>query len=259
MYGIFISKQVVNRGTLQFQGYLKKAISEAYANEGNVEMAAKWSADLPIALKMADLKNKSRTMAEEGKDLQTAKKMSAEATMYAKRQYENPTEKKDESMSTRTWKRELENTYATYADTYAFILYQLEEYNDGLPFAKAAATIAKFLNAEYNERYAMYLQKVVPNTNAKNILEEMVVAGSASAKTKNGLKDFYKKEKNTENGFDTYVVALEEKVNKKNKLQIAKTIIKKPSPKFNLKDWNGKEVSLENLKGKIVVIDFWAT
>ena len=28
---------------------------------------------------------------------------------------------------------------------------------------------------------------------------------------------------------------------------------------FNLKDWNGKEVSLESLKGKIVVIDFWAT
>lgn len=259
MYDILISKQLANRGNLQFQGFLKKAISEAYANEGNAEMAAKWSADVPTAIKMSDLNSKSWKIAEEGKNLQTAKKMSAEATMYAKRQYENPTEKKDESMSTRTWKREQENTYATYADTYAFILYQLEEYNDGLPFAKAAATIAKFLNAEYNERYAMYLQKVVPNTNAKNILEEMVIAGSATSKTKNALKDFYKKEKNTENGFDTYIIELEGKVKKENRLIIAKTIIKKPSPKFNLKDWKGKEVSLESLKGKIVVIDFWAT
>jgi thiol-disulfide isomerase/thioredoxin len=26
-----------------------------------------------------------------------------------------------------------------------------------------------------------------------------------------------------------------------------------------LKDWDGKEVSLESLKGKIVIVDFWAT
>jgi thiol-disulfide isomerase/thioredoxin len=36
-------------------------------------------------------------------------------------------------------------------------------------------------------------------------------------------------------------------------------MINNPSPKFALKDWDGKEVSLESLKGKVVVVDFWAT
>ena len=259
MYNIFVSKQIANRGNLEFQNFLKKSISEAYTNEGNVEMAEKWSSDLPMAMKMSDLNSKSWKMAEAGKDLEAAKKMSAEATMYAKQQYEKPTKNENESISSRTWIREVESTYALYADTYAFILYQLEEYVNGLPFAKAAATIAKFQNAAYNERYAMYLQKSTSNTNAKNILEKMIVTESATAKIKNALKDLYKKELKTETGFDAYIVGLEGKVKTENRLQIAKTIIKKPSPKFNLKDWNGKEVSLESLKGKIVVIDFWAT
>src|SRR5205085_2203351 len=35
--------------------------------------------------------------------------------------------------------------------------------------------------------------------------------------------------------------------------------IGKPAPKLVLKDLNGKTVSLDQLKGKVVVVDFWAT
>jgi thiol-disulfide isomerase/thioredoxin len=32
-----------------------------------------------------------------------------------------------------------------------------------------------------------------------------------------------------------------------------------PAPKFNLKDLDGNDISLASLKGKVVVVDFWAT
>src|SRR5258708_2095821 len=35
--------------------------------------------------------------------------------------------------------------------------------------------------------------------------------------------------------------------------------IGKPAPKLLLKDLNGKTVSLDQLKSKVVVVDFWAT
>lgn len=35
--------------------------------------------------------------------------------------------------------------------------------------------------------------------------------------------------------------------------------IGQPAPEFRLKDISGKEVSLSSLKGKVVVLDFWAT
>ena len=259
LYDALIGRQLPIERNLQFQASVRKVISDSYKTEGNEVMAAKWSEGLPLTLKMADLNNKSWAMALEGKDLQTAKQMSAEATLYAKKQFENPTEKKYSDVTNRTWKQELGNNYAMYADTYAYILYKLGEYTEGLPYAKAAATFTKFQNAAYNERYALFLQKTGTIANSKKVLEEMTGLGSTTETTKNILKELYKKEKKTENGFDAYIVALEGKVKEEKKLGIANSMIKKPAPKFALKDWEGKEVTLESLKGKIIVVDFWAT
>jgi peroxiredoxin len=41
--------------------------------------------------------------------------------------------------------------------------------------------------------------------------------------------------------------------------ELAKTMINKPAPAFTLKDLDGKTVSLADLKGKVVIVDFWAT
>jgi peroxiredoxin len=43
----------------------------------------------------------------------------------------------------------------------------------------------------------------------------------------------------------------------RNKVQDDSTLLNKPAPKFELHDLTGKICSLENLKGKIVVLNFW--
>jgi len=45
--------------------------------------------------------------------------------------------------------------------------------------------------------------------------------------------------------------------NQSDKTQEDSTLLNKPAPKFELRDLNGKICSLENLKGKIVVLNFW--
>ncbi|MEI9957646.1 MAG: hypothetical protein WDM90_15415 [Ferruginibacter sp.] len=44
--------------------------------------------------------------------------------------------------------------YAMYADTYAFIMYKTGDYKTGYQYAKEAAAINEYKNAEYNERYS---------------------------------------------------------------------------------------------------------
>lgn len=39
----------------------------------------------------------------------------------------------------------------------------------------------------------------------------------------------------------------------------ADTLLNKPAPNFSLKDLNGKTVSLSDYKGKVLILDFWAT
>ncbi len=259
IYEEFNTKVSSDKKDVNTINMMKNQIAAAYDKEKNTAMYAKWSADLPMSEKASGLNNKSWAMAEAGKDLQEAKKMSAEATEYAKQQSEKPTEKKPDGASTKQWKQQLDGNYAMYADTYAFILYQLGEYKEGLPYAKVGATFNKLKDAEYNERYAMLLAKAVPPADAKKVIEEMAKAGKATPKAKEALKEVYTKLNKSDNGFDKYLEALEVSAKEEKRVALAKSMINKPAPKFALKDWDGKEVSLESLKGKVVVVDFWAT
>jgi thiol-disulfide isomerase/thioredoxin len=272
----FFAEKVADKKVEIFESYLKQfprqriednpasmmvtQIATAYEKEKNTTENTKWLNKVPMSQKASQLNEKSWNMAEEGKDLAAAKKMSAEATFYAKAQYEKPTEKKPVYVSTKQWKKQRENQYAMYADTYAFILYKLGEYKEGLPYAKFGAEYSKLKDAEYNERYAMLLAKAAPAADAKKIIEEMVKSGKATPKAKDALKEVFLKTKKTDSRlYDDYLTGLEESAKKEKKAELIKSMINNPSPKFTLKDWDGKEVSLESLKGKVVVVDFWAT
>lgn len=203
--------------------------------------------------------NQAWNMAEKDVSLAEAKKMSWQATSFAKSNWKNPSTPKPENMTKKTWEENREATYAMYGDTYAFVLYKTGEYKEGYEYAKEAATIRKLKDPEYNERYAMLAEKILPASGSKKLLEAMVEDGAASSATKNILKAIYIKEKGSDAGYDKYVAALEETANNRKREEIAKSIIKEKSPAFALKDFDGNDVSLASLKGKVVVVDFWAT
>ena len=238
---------------------LKGQMADAYNNDKNTAMFAKWAQDLSMSARASMYNNISWGMAEKNENMQEAKKMSEEATMWAKMQMSKPTEKQPVSMTAKQWKLQREENYAMYADTYAFIMYNLGEYKTGLPYAKDGAIYKKLKDPEYNERYAMLLEKVAPVAEAKPVIEDMVKAGKATPKTKDALKSLYTKENKNDAGFAAYMVKLEESAKAQAIADLAKTMVSNPAPKFALKDWEGKEVTLESLKGKVVVIDFWAT
>ena len=245
-----------NENTLRI---LKSQVANAYNSEGNTAMFAKWASDLPMSEKASIYNNISWGMAEKNENIQEAKKMSEEATMWAKMQITKPTEKQPLSMTAKQWKEQRIGNYAMYADTYALIMYNLGEYKTGLQYAKDGATYRDLKDAEYNERYAMLLEKAAPAAEAKAVIEEMVKAGKATPKTKDALKLLYTKENKSDAGFDAYMVKLEESAKAQAIADLAKSMVSNPAPKFALKDWEGKEVTLESLKGKVVVVDFWAT
>jgi pentatricopeptide repeat protein len=199
------------------------------------------------------------TKAEKGEELTMVKGMAQEATAYAKSEILKPTQKKEEYFTNKQWEENRKNTYAMFGDTYAYILYQLGDYKTGLPIAKEAATINKLKDAEYNERYALLAEKAMPLAESKKLIEGFVRDGAANSKIKEVLKSLYKTEKKSETGFDDYLAKLESAAKDKKRDEVAKSIINYPSPNFTLKDFEGKEVSLESLKGKVVVVDFWAT
>ena len=211
------------------------------------------------ALQASMNNNLAWELAEKDENLEEAKKMSWQATSYAQKEAKTPTGARPESMTQKSWEENRNRNYAMYGDTYSFILYKLGDYKTGYTYAKDAAIINKLKDPEYNERYALLAEKVLTAAETKKLVEGFVEEGAASSKTKEILKSIYTKEKGSDVGYDKYLATLEAAANNRKKAEIAKSIIKEKAPAFNLKDFEGNDVSLASLKGKVVIVDFWAT
>lgn len=240
--------------------FLQQQVANAYVQEKNWKGLFEYAKNLTAASRASMFNNVSWNMAEEGiENIQEAKRMSYEATSWAENEVKAPTEKKPAMLTGLQWEEQRKRNFAMYADTYAFILYQNGTYKEGLPYAKSAATYNKFADAEYNERYALLAEKALPASEAQKLIEGFVKSGKASAKTKAALKNIYVKEKGSDTGYAAYLTNLEEEAKIARRAEIAKGMINEPAPAFALKDFEGNSVSLASLKGKVVVVDFWAT
>lgn len=238
---------------------MKSRIANTYAAEKNYTAYNEWNNKLDKATAASNNNNIAWNMAEDGEHMEEAKKMAMDATMYTKAEMEKPTGKKPETMTAKQWEEQRKNNYAMYGDTYAFILYKMGDYATAFPISKDAATINKLKDAELNERYAMLAEKVLPTADAKKLIEGFVKDNVASSKTKESLKNLYVKENKDEKGFDEYMSKLEAIAKQNRKEEIARGILNEAAPKFTLKDFEGKSVSLDDMKGKTLIVDFWAT
>jgi len=234
-------------------------IAITYAIAKDYKSYNEWNNQLSKEMAASNNNNRAWAMAEANENIEEAKKMSLSASTYAKDEMQKPSEKKPDYLTTKQWEGSRKNQYGMYADTYAFIMYQAGDYKTGLQYAKDAAAISKYKNAEYNERYSQLMEKVLPAATVKKEIEQFVKDGAASSKTKALLKTLFIAEKKSDAGYDDYLAKLEMAAKMKKREEMAKTMTNDPAPKFSLKDLEGNDVSLEELKGKVVIVDFWAT
>ncbi|MNR03168.1 Thiol-disulfide oxidoreductase ResA [compost metagenome] len=115
------------------------------------------------------------------------------------------------------------------------------------------------LSPGLNYRYAQILMGLNKNQEAYDKLEEVVKAGKATPEMAADFKKLYVKVKGNESGFDAYAAAIRKAYLENLSKQLTKDMVKEPAAGFTLTDLNGKQVSLADYKGKIVILDFWAT
>jgi len=113
--------------------------------------------------------------------------------------------------------------------------------------------------ADIYGNYVQILVGVGQYVKAKEYAEKAIVDGKGTPDIKNELKKVYVKLKGSDAGYEEYLAPIVAIGHKKIMTYIAKTMINKPAPAFTLKDLEGKPVSLADLKGKVVIVDFWAT
>jgi len=157
--------------------------------------------------------------------------------------------------SKESYLKNLQRYYAMYADTYALLLHNLGKDNEAVIYQEKAG---EFSDAEGNERYVMYLDlsgnKEKAFTEASRFLKE----GKGTDVMRERLKSLYNA-KGLSVPFEAYIADLEKAAKEKEHAELLKRMINTPAPTFSLLNLKGERVSLADLKGKIVILDYWAT
>lgn len=231
--------------------YARNNVGTAYAQEGNIQKAllyanmietGPWKGEGYAGVAQVLLKNGHSAEAAE-----LYKKAAANSYKYM------TTNKKDEGAGFAAM------GYTSYNTSLANILFEQKKYDEALKYMKEAHDSAKEVRANINSTYANILMALGKDNEAFEMINEAVKAGQANGAMKETLKTLYVKVKGSEAGYEDYMLSLNKILIEKIRRDVAKQMINKPAPLFTLKDMDGNSVSLQDMKGRTVVLDFWAT
>lgn len=237
--------------------YMIRSLAQAYQDKGNEEKFDSYVALMQDkTAKASMLNNIAWSLAEKGENLDFAAKTSKTTLDLMKAVQANP-DKKPDYYTESQYKNSLVRSYNMYADTYAFIMFKQGNVKEAISYQEEA--IGEGKNGEYNERFIEFLIADQQYDRVIEKSEQFIEDGSGSGKIKEFYKVAYMKSNTDVDAFETKLAALEKVAHENYKEEIKKTMINKDAPAFALKDTNGEEVSLASLKGKTVILDFWAT
>lgn len=143
------------------------------------------------------------------------------------------------------------------------LLYANGKYEEGFPHAKriyekqSRATSATVV--QLKATYLNYLVQLNRYNEAYPDMVELMKNGAATPLIKERFKAAYVAVNGSDKGFFDLTAEINKAFSEKIKEEVAKTMVNKPAYDFELKDLAGKTVKLSDFKGKVVVLDFWAT
>lgn len=156
-------------------------------------------------------------------------------------------------------KANMKGFLSMFSDTYAVCLYRTGKYAEALEYQQVYNDDQKFGDLEANERYCIYLEKAKGGKAAEPILEKLITEGKASESMKQQFLRVFAANNSPEAAAQRYLANLEQDAKDHKREELRKKMIDREAPDFKLRNLKGEEVSLSSLKGKVVILDFWAT
>ena len=261
----FISKFKGEKGSDGNIDRMAYTIANSYAKEENWPKFEKFANKINDPMRRAGIRNSiawslsGESIEGEAKNVKKAKSISEESLKILEMAMDEPGDAKPVWQTDQQWQRRIKGSYAMYADTYALLAFKDNQFDDALKYQEIACSTNDFGDADLNDRYAVYFEKVKGGEATEDLLAELIQKGAASSAMKERHKVLFMENNDVQSAYNKYIVALEKNADEKMKAEVKKKMIKEPAPDFSLVNLKGNKVSLESLKGKVVVVDFWAT
>ncbi|SFC62758.1 Thiol-disulfide isomerase or thioredoxin [Zunongwangia mangrovi] len=239
-----------------YKSYMLSTLASELTAEGEIDKAQEYASKISEKGRKASAYNSiAWKLVEENKNLDEAQEISKKSLTVLDNI--DPKKDKPETQAASQYAANLDYSKAMYQDTYATIMYKKGDLKEAIKYQEMASN-SKMADADITEKYIQYLVEDEQYDVAKEKSADFIAENKASEKLKEYYKEAYTASGDA-SGFEDELAMLEEKGHKKAKSDIKKMMIDEDASNFALKDLDGNEVSLEELKGKTVVLDFWAT
>jgi thiol-disulfide isomerase/thioredoxin len=155
--------------------------------------------------------------------------------------------------------KNLNNSLGTVLDTYGYGLEKLGKTGEALKAYAEAFELMEGMDEEVNSRYAHLLAGNGEYNKAIEVAETCILKGKANDKLKEAFKEAFKQLNGSSDEAENKLNQLVAEAKTRLMENLKKEMLNKPAPDFSLRDFDGNVVKLSDLKGKVVVVDFWAT
>lgn len=158
------------------------------------------------------------------------------------------------------WARFMDFARFPYYDDYAKALFAVKKYDEAIEYQRMALNDKPEEGMPGSvERYAKLLELTGKKEEAKQLLLKMARLGKVNQGMTEQLQSIYISEKGTDKNLGVYIDSLQKNVQASLIKDLKPKMLNEIAPAFSLKDINGKPVNLSGYKGKIVILDLWAT
>jgi len=231
----------------------------AYRDQGQYGKIREYLEKNPKEFNWSLYNNIAWTLAEKDIELEWAAELAAKGVELARQEREDPKIEKPSYVTDREWKEQMETGLSMVLDTHGFILLKLDRAGEALPALEEAVLLSEGQNLEINERYADALVKSGSLEKAVSEIGKFIKEGHSTSRIKDLFKQAYLEHTGNEKEASEQLLKLEKVAKEKMVAELKKTMINSPAPDFTLQDLEGNSISLAELRGKIVILDFWAT
>lgn len=203
------------------------------------------------------LNNLAYEWAKAGQDLDSAVTFSQRAVSLAREEFKS----KPWDMDKKRWERTTNQTIGNYLDTYGWALYQKGSYPEALDKLTEAFKLVPEPTIEYH--LGMALSKAGQLDPALNHLSA-ALAGQVEdpGKARADFEEVYLVRYKNKKGLEAMLAqARTQAAVQQQQADSAESasVVGKPAPDFNLPDLSSNIHKLSELRGKTVVLEFWAT
>lgn len=166
----------------------------------------------------------------------------------------------DQVYSPAEWKEKLYSDNRNAWLDYAKILNDVGEKQHAVALCDTLSQYFGAKTSDFNDFYVKMLQANNRGSEVLPVIKAGLHENAASPEMLDILKKDYVKNHGSDQGYDTYVQGLKSaSLLSEQKQKVLSELVSKPAKYFTLEKMQGGKLDMNTLKGKIIVIDFWAT